>query len=1152
MQLKKYFIWTFFILFLSVCFTSGPTFAEEGYFSGSLEKETDCGVAGDVVAPKSFSICKEDISYNILYMVFSKVFNEFPILKAFVYENAGQLDSLGYAGEIGATILNLLLGFSQVVLIVGGLVLLYSTVKVMVGSMTSGEFLGKGVHKVWLILRSLLVIFLIFPIGTISIVQLLILMATFLGIMGANFFYGLFLNQVQTDAFEADSTTSEANSATAISQSEAMIQASLCQNRTTKALRNQLFKKYDDYFFTDLDFTDQIKRVANCIAPEVYFKFGDNDIKEGNVTNVNFGKKEMCNTSTGPIGSDYNVEYHGYPYSCGSISFSHPRLSNEINTSTGNSANNSIFSSLDSSISSFVQSSYNSYGMPGKLSGYYSKAQSVKSGGEFDFTSLDSEVTAYASTLESGATSLYNSVKAGSDHNTAVKSLYVAYAILYNNLLGAKSANAENPAKGASLALGAAGIGYEAVKEVRKQLNDKYAMKSGDAIAALEKYSSDAASSLDSLHCLQNFKKVYASTKKTLSELKEGTGDFEDYIKEHPSFYDECLWFTAESELNPKYANSNYAIGVGGSSVKVTMGANSGLVTSFDPQNPSSLGAVQESGVLNMALEAQANKIALAEHFYVVRAAIEKSFLDVLKSVSDKDIPQRMRKQGWAGFGGYIIQIASNQTNASRYVNRINSGVTWSGFNENNNIGMFINYDAFNSSINTKTLENPIPFTTMVMSNYFAGASTNNVVSGAVSGGKSAMSDDESSQVSSILAGIEDTLTAPMKYLKKMGGLDQSLPLREGVEKCFKEANCFSGEIHPLNALAYMGNDLVNVSIDYYIAKAVFNSLVYGISMLENGGSVSNDSSIIGKVKALGGKLIAKVGTIAIAAIKVINAALNALSPLFFLLLMLGLFFAYIVPMMPYISFLILFMGWLVLIFQLLIAIPIWLIMVAIPGPNGEARGNVALLWQYAGQVILRPSLMVIGMIFGWFLASVSIYFINLTFFGTMGPVVESTSGTIMGIVDVIMFYFAYLVVVFIALKYSFTIINSFPDAVSKAIDLRTIGDNSTINSLGSERLMQVAIMGKVLESAKKVGEELKQELSADSRKGYDKQEMMQYIRSNVASRTDAQTKDIPNPEGKETGDAFTDAFNGVADTLLGNKKKDIGSPREKNADDEK
>lgn len=1138
---KKYFIWIFFAFFFGLSILNSSAHAQEvGYFTNSVEGETECGVSGSVVAPKSFSICKEDLSYNILYMIFAKVFNEYEILKAFVYEDAGQLDNVGYAGQIGASILAILLGFSQVVLIVGSIVLSYSTVKVLVGSMTSGEFLGKGVQKIGLVLRTLFVIFLLFPIGSISIAQLVVLMGALLSIMGANFFYGLFLNQVQVDSFEAEGTDNNSNSAVSINQSNTMIQASLCQNRTIKAIRNQNFKKYDDYFFTDLDFEDQIKRVANCIAPEIYFQFagtsmGANDIAEGNVTSLSFGKKEMCNTTTGLL-SEYNVEYHGYPFSCGSLSFSHPTLDHEINTSKGDSANTGIFDSLEGNVSGFVNQNYGSYDLASKLASYYQKAAVVKTGGDFDFSTLQSDVDSYAGTLKESAVNLYNTVKGESDHNTGVKALYVSYAILYNNLLGAKSANGEKPLNVNNM-VWAPGAVYEGASEIRKQLNDKYAMKQSDAIALLEKYSSQAASNLDSMHCLQNFRKVYQSTKKTIQDLQTGAGkDFEDYEKVN-DFYGECLWFSTESALNPRYNNSNAAIKVGDSTAIITMGAASNLVNTFDPSNPGALAAVQEQEALNLALDAQANKMALAAHFYVVRAAIEQSFLEALKEVSDKEIPQKMRKQGWAGFGGYIIQIASNQTNASRYINRINSGVNWSSFNENNGIGMFINYDAFNSSINANTLGNPIPFTNMVLSSYFsAGNSTTGVMAGTVSGGKSAMSEDDTSVAQSLLFLIEDSLTRPMKYLKKMGGLDQNVPLREGVEKCFKEGNCFAGEIHPVNALAYMGSDLLTLTVEFYVVKAIFNGLDKMISSVDGSGSTSNNSGIFGKLKQMGVGLLSKLATVGVLAIKIINAVLNALSPLFFLLLMLGLFFGYIVPMMPYISFLVLFLGWLILIFQLLIAVPIWLIMLAIPGPTGESRGNLGLLWQYTGQLVIRPSLMVIGMIFGWFLASVSIYFINLTFFGVMGPVVENT-GTFMGIVDVIMFYMAYLVIVFVALKHSFSIITSFPDAVSKAIDLKGVGDASTHNSLQADNLLKAVIMTKMFQAIQGVSNEIQKESNKGKYAEREKQETLRDIRNEVGKRFESQNRVDPSGPNNKGEDLLSSTLNEVAD--LGKKVKD-------------
>ena len=146
-----------------------------------------------------------------------------------------------------------------------------------------------------------------------------------------------------------------------------------------------------------------------------------------------------------------------------------------------------------------------------------------------------------------------------------------------------------------------------------------------------------------------------------------------------------------------------------------------------------------------------------------------------------------------------------------------------------------------------------------------------------------------------------------------------------------------------------------------------------------------------------------------------------------------------------------------------MITVPIWLIMMAIPGPNGQPRGNLTLLWQYTGLLLLKPSLMVIGLIFGWYFSILSIFFINMTFFGVMGAVFESHTGfNVMGIIDIIMFYFVYLVIVFVALKHSFSIISSFPQTVAEAIELRGYSDKQTISSVGAEQLLGLAIVGKV------------------------------------------------------------------------------------------
>ncbi len=187
--------------------------------------------------------------------------------------------------------------------------------------------------------------------------------------------------------------------------------------------------------------------------------------------------------------------------------------------------------------------------------------------------------------------------------------------------------------------------------------------------------------------------------------------------------------------------------------------------------------------------------------------------------------------------------------------------------------------------------------------------------------------------------------------------------------------------------------------------------------------------------------------------------------------------------------------------------------MIAIPGPTGQPRGNVGMLWQYTGLLLLKPSLMVIGMIFGWYFSVLSIFFINMTFFGVMGSVFSSNDGSfLVDLLDLIMFYLVYLVIVFIALKHSFSIISSFPQTVSDALELRGHNDSRTISSVGAEQLLSLMIVNKVkdavTQSISNVGEAGKELMGTSNRQKIERQQIQQ-ARQEAAQRANQRFDDL-------------------------------------------
>ena len=165
----------------------------------------------------------------------------------------------------------------------------------------------------------------------------------------------------------------------------------------------------------------------------------------------------------------------------------------------------------------------------------------------------------------------------------------------------------------------------------------------------------------------------------------------------------------------------------------------------------------------------------------------------------------------------------------------------------------------------------------------------------------------------------------------------------------------------------------------------------------------------------------------------------------------------------------------------------------------------------------------------------------------------RENTGTVMAIIDVIMFYMAYLVIVFVALKHSFSVITSFPDAVSKAIELREIGDQGTHSQLGTDNLLKAVIMGKLFQAFGQVGAEAKRAATSGNMSEREKQQQLRDIQDEVARKTQAGPSSPsapPNPQtGEGTGDALTDAINTTLDIgkdIKGGFSDDVKRPGDK------
>ena len=134
----------------------------------------------------------------------------------------------------------------------------------------------------------------------------------------------------------------------------------------------------------------------------------------------------------------------------------------------------------------------------------------------------------------------------------------------------------------------------------------------------------------------------------------------------------------------------------------------------------------------------------------------------------------------------------------------------------------------------------------------------------------------------------------------------------------------------------------------------------------------------------VGSFLSAITGGVAPAIIRGINSFLNWATPLLMLAMLpvylMGLSLAYVLPVMPFIIWWGAVISWLILVIEAMVAAPLWCIGHALPEGDGFAGQHGGSGYMLLFGILLRPTLMVLGLIFAMVLTSVVGKFIAQAF----------------------------------------------------------------------------------------------------------------------------------------------------------------------------
>lgn len=1046
--------------------------------------ETTNGTGGQVINPNDASICQQDVVGNSIYFLFGKIIEEIEILQDMLKTSDGVKETAIGLG-VGDPIVSVLGTITTLVLMLGSLIITLTTLYGMLQS-TGGEFLGKNWDTGKVIARVGVSITLMMPIaGGLSLIQISVLFVALLANIGGNYVTANFLNLVQVKSTQISSAKDDMLDLS-VSQANNLISTELCVKRTNQKIFEDNYTSFDkDYedesifnvlsieglFGKDsLTVYDSLSRFDACLTPanivEIedfggYFNF--NDTRNKYISSFARGGIESCKNGT----YAYDKAMYGEANVCGYTSYTYKNL-DELDE---DNADDTILDAVKSFRNDF--SDYDEYSRVLQLEPVIRDV--LDTDGSISFINpkpnskskdlYDQYIPIINSLKEKINKNLIAALESNSqlNENALVKydAVFAYHQYVFNNLMGAyytssvaqREAGSRQPVKY-----------YPKVKTERTSDIHSFAHKIIDDLAL------PAADFLEKSHCA----KKWGDTKESRRTVRQLNNKLESMVEDIKSVSFECVSIDIQNADNKIlsfntidniYKNIDQDPNVVATEVSISKSIrNHKDMISPEAEN-----------------EAKIKQQTLALWFYIVRTAILDNLSKEVKETTDELSPSLIRQQGWGGLGGYMLAISGNQKNANKMYQGILNNINWGQSISSGDVD-YINEAAFKIK-ESDSVKEPYQntFNYMNLDNFYT--STGKSVLNSM-GMAESVDENNEGVIDIVLTKIERMLTYPMIYLEQASGINRNetdLTFREAIKECSSNGDCKIGETHPLNSLMQFGHELVSITTTIMLAELVFSKLSDVLSS-EDEGKVEGGSGM----KGLGVKLLSFLGPMKLLtmAVQFVAVVLEVLSPLTMTLLFVGILFAYIVPTIPYVAFTIVLINWLILIIELMIIMPIWITMFAITNEDGSGKTDIKMLWSFYGQLLLKPAFVVIALVVGWGISTISLYIINMTAFSSyIGSSLNNSS--LIGLIDILMFYIIYVILAFVAIKQSFTVINTLPDTIFSRINIQSTGDNQMINELGVERMLQAAAIQNVISNIQggikdKVGEKSLKEQNAE------------------------------------------------------------------------
>ena len=1063
----------------------------------------------------SYEICEEDVAYKIYYLIFHEAI-ETPVVSsifdAFTSIDDGFKDKAKLM-DLSGPVMMVLYAFSIIVFVFVLISFSISAIYTIYRGSAHGEFLGRRFSGFKAFSGLFIAIIVVFPVGSFTIGQLTILLAGLIAISLGNLLFSVFLYSTGIKSSEIN-ISDQSIAATAEAFSMSLVKTQLVADRTKRAVASANLSDYDgrtffesvkgvvqaniigklnvgigalnfmsgsekmesiDYPNEDSNFNFGNINVNNCIGsyflPE-YSSSKNNNLSKKEIYKYRIKSYEDCYTgssSASDIGDERNFflgalshdeDRHGYPYNSGVITYGESALFGTdyeaaLASGTRDDVDDTMKDIVLDAVKRDLPNVVNSFAGAGKaqelLSGFQQLATS-NSGNLLEAANSDF-VPSLQDEISSSIRESFKNFKNSSDFSAmeAPKAqgmyLYLMHHFALKSLLGGFSEGIfflDRPSS-------------EGISNTLKTMTLDYALP--------------AAKHIETAVCYQNLSSLVDSralAKKVNNGEFENTEDgWEDFVEEAGN--SKALFQCANTELLSGDTPSFRFIGteIGSSDIFATNEIFDSETNALLP-GYSTVGAQAARELLTVAKAKYETPITL--YIYTAKKATLESMSQMLKEETDKTVINTVRKKGWLAFGSYLLDISQLQSGSYNYINELRNFLEISESENNTEAGgtYAVNFNAFFDSkesleeVASLGISNLLDHTNtdglkpVNLNSYWLSSSSQ---SNSMSNKPLNMGDQDNfdQAFEALKNGVKELLLAPSDPLRQMVGAEYGQSFGEKLEDCANgEQDCIP-QVHPLNAVTAFGHELLTLGLTFLVVGLVTEALMESVDVAIDAG--------LGKIfgNKMPGFMKKVIAGFTGGLIKVVLYAIYLIGQLIstaaYPLMFAGIFLGYVVPLIPFVAYIVAFMGWIVSIFIGLLVILIWPALWAFPKEENESsRINFKALWGLYGQIIAKPAILVLALSFAWVLASIIVFAISMLISIVFSSVEASSYGFANYLFDFILFYLTISVLIFIALTYSFRVVNKLTDEFFKKTGMDPSSDQQMMDSLAFERLLQTKI----------------------------------------------------------------------------------------------